>query len=151
MLISVLLLSACGDKSEVDNVPAIYEFKEPNDFPFEITEVSTEIDLEVPNHLHQFIFYYSNEDTSQQLKYIVSKVLEEPEDNKATKDLGTEYTLENGLPAYYDERPGKQSLWWENADGFLARYVYFANDNTSEFGDNKLEVEDLLDLANQVQ
>jgi hypothetical protein len=152
IIVVVLLLSACStDKAEVNTSPKRYNFKEPNSFPFEITEVSTEIDMEVPDHLHQVIFNYSNEDTTQQIKYIVSKVIEEPGDNKVSESFGTKYTLENGLLAYYEEDSTSQSLWWENEDGFLARYVYFVNGNTSELGDYKLEVSNLLEIANQVQ
>jgi hypothetical protein len=152
IIVVVLLLSACGsDKSQVNTSPIRYNFKEPNSFPFEITEISTEINMEVPDPVHQVIFYYSNEDTTQQIKYIVSKVIREPGDNNVSESFGTKYTLENGLSAYYDEDSTSQSLWWENEDGFLARFVYFVNGNTSELGDYKLEVSDLLEIANQVQ
>jgi hypothetical protein len=34
---------------------------------------------------------------------------------------------------------------------FLARFVYFTNGNTTELGDYKLEIEELVELANEVQ
>lgn len=47
-------------------------------------EVSTGIDIEGPQYLHQFIFIYRNKKTTQEIAYILSKVLKEPEkiDNK---------------------------------------------------------------------
>jgi hypothetical protein len=129
--------------------PIMYEFKEPTKFPFEVNDVSTNIDLEVPEYLHQFIFHYRNSKTTQQINYILSKVLEEPE--KTPKDNVTEYKLKNGVLAYYEEDQTSQSLWWETENGFLARFVYFTNGNTTELGDYKLEIEELVELANEVQ
>jgi hypothetical protein len=154
LLLVIMLMSACSgvNNDEINNdVSILYNFKEPTTFPFEVNEVSSEIDIQNRDYLHQFIFHYYNEETTQQIRYIVSKVLDEPEDNKVSESLGTEYKLENGLPAYYEEDSTSQSLWWENEDGFLARYVYYVDGNQSELGGYKLEVYELLDLANQVQ
>jgi hypothetical protein len=143
-------LSGCINISKDEELqPIMYEFKEPTKFPFEVNDVSTNIDLEVPEYLHQFIFHYRNSKTTQQINYILSKVLEEPE--KAPKDNVTEYKLINGVLAYYEEDQTSQSLWWETENGFLARFVYFTNGNTTELGDYKLEIEELVELANEVQ
>jgi hypothetical protein len=145
-----LYLSGCINNSkDVELQPIMYEFKEPTKFPFEVNDVSTNIDLEVPEYLHQFIFHYRNTKTTQQINYILSKVLEEPE--KVPNDNVTEYKLKNGVLAYYEEGQTSQSLWWETEKGFLARFVYFTNGNTTELGDYKLEIEELVELANEVQ
>ena len=144
-----VFLNACNQDPEQKVAPIRYEFKEPTQFPFEINDVSTSIDLEAPDFLHQFIFYYRNTETTQQIKYILSKVLEKPEN--APNDNMTEYKLENGVLAFYEEDETSQALWWETEDGFLARYIYFINGNTSELGEYKLEVDELIKLANEVQ
>ncbi|WP_138420917.1 hypothetical protein [Aquibacillus sediminis] len=154
LFITILLLSACNSPNdEVENKigPIMYEFQEPTKFPFEVNDVSTEIDIQNPDYLHQFIFYYYNEETTQQVKYILSKELEEPKDNEVSIYNKTEFTLTNGKSAYYEENTTSQSLWWESENGFLARFVYFTNGNRSELGEYKLEAEELVELANQVQ
>jgi hypothetical protein len=119
----IFLCSACFYLSGCINItkdeelqPIMYEFKEPTKFPFEVNDVSTNIDLEVPEYLHQFIFHYRNSKTTQQINYILSKILEEPK--KAPKDNVTEYKLKNGVLAYYEEDQTSQSLWWENGERF---------------------------------
>ncbi|MFD1019535.1 hypothetical protein [Thalassobacillus hwangdonensis] len=149
LLAVFLMVSACSNDSEKSAPPIMYNFKEPTSYPFEISEASTEIDIGKPDYLHQFIFTYYNEETTQRLKYIVSKVLGEQEE--LSKNDKIEYQLKNGVSAYYEETSTSQSLWWERHDGFLARYVYFTDNNRSELGNYKLEIEDFLDLANQVQ
>jgi hypothetical protein len=144
-----VFLNACSMNSEQKVEPIMYEFKEPTQFPFEVNDVSTDIDLEVPDYLHQFIFHYRNTETTQQINYILSKVLEKPE--KVPNDNVTEYKLKNGVLAYYEEDETSQSLWWETEDGFLARYIYFTNGNTTELGDYKLAIDELINLANEVQ
>lgn len=101
-------------------------------------------------YLHQFVYHYLNQATTQQINYILSKVPSEPEKYELTKETEV-YKLENGLPVYYEEDSTSQSLWWEREDGFLARYVYFVNGNSSELVVYKLKVDDLVNLANQVQ
>ena len=144
-----VFLNACNHDSEQKVEPIRYEFKEPTQFPFEVNDVSTNIDLEAPDFLHQFIFHYRNIETTQQINYILSKVLEKPEN--APNDNMTEYVLKNGVLAFYGEDETYQSLWWETEDGFLARYIYFINGNTTELGEYKLEVDELIKLANEVQ
>ena len=59
LLLAFVLLSACGNGNPETNISTImYDFKEPTTFPFNISEVSTDIDIEAPDHLHQFIFRY---------------------------------------------------------------------------------------------
>ncbi|MGG3799607.1 hypothetical protein [Metabacillus fastidiosus] len=104
--------------------------------------------------MHQFVFHYRNKETTQQINYILSKVLKEPKDNEVLKDGKKEYKLNNGIAAFYEEDSKAQSLWWENEDGFLARYTYYINyidGNTRDLGEYKLEIRELIDLANQVQ
>ncbi|MFE8701543.1 hypothetical protein ACFYKX_13140 [Cytobacillus sp. FJAT-54145] len=147
----LLLLSACSSE-EKQLEPIAYEFKEPTTFPFEVNEAFSEIDLEVPDHLHQFIYYYRNTETSQELKYILSKVLDEEQPSELediVKDM-SEYKLDNGITVYYGENDTAQELWWEQ-DGFMARFIYFIKGNTDQLGEYKLEVEEFLKLANQVQ
>jgi len=144
-----VFLTACNKNPEQKVEPIMYNFKEPAQFPFEVNDVSTRIDLETPDSLHQFIFQYHNTETTQQINYILSKILENPE--KVSRDNRTEYTLTNGVLAFYEEDETSQSLWWETEDGFLARYIYYTNGNTTELGDYKLELDALLSLANEVQ
>ncbi|MRH43545.1 hypothetical protein GH741_12730 [Aquibacillus halophilus] len=154
LFIAFLLLSACNTPNDdmKNNIgPIMYDFKEPVVFPFDVNDISTEIDIQNPDYLHQFIFHYYNEETTQKIKYIVSKVLDEPKDNEVSKENKTEYKLANGKSAYYEENTTSQSIWWENENGFLARFVYYTNGNTSELGEFKLDVKELVELANQVQ
>ena len=145
------IVSACGVNTDTKHIA--YNFKEPSKFPFEVDEVTTEIDIKDVDNWYQFIFYYRNTETTQQLDYILSKV-NVPSDNKISEDEKSEYKeykLENGLPAYYEEDSTSQALWWEREDGFLARFVYFINVNDIALDEYKLEAEELVQLANQVQ
>lgn len=145
------IVSACGVNTDTKHIA--YNFKEPSKFPFEVDEVTTEIDIKDVDNWYQFIFYYRNTETTQQLNYILSKV-NVPSDNKISEDEKSEYKeykLENGLPAYYEEDSTSQALWWEREDGFLARFVYFINVNDIALDEYKLEAEELVQLANQVQ
>jgi hypothetical protein len=152
----LLLLSACSEENnnsmdEVINNEIDYSFKEPINFPFTVTDIDTTIDIGPIDYLHQFVFHYRNDESTQQINYILSKIITEPKDNEVSIDEKTEYKLENGLSVYYEEDSTSQSLWWENDDGFLARFVYYINRHQSELGKYKLEVKELLELANQVQ
>lgn len=145
------IVSACGVNTDTKHIA--YNFKEPSKFPFEVDEVTTEIDIKDVDNWYQFIFYYRNTETTQQLNYILSKV-NVPSDNKISEDEKSEYKeykLENGLPAYYEEDSTSQALWWEREDGFLTRFVYFINVNDIALDEYKLEAEELVQLANQVQ
>ena len=145
------IVSACGVNTDTKYIA--YNFKEPSKFPFEVDEVTTEIDIKDVDNWYQFIFYYRNTETTQQLNYILSKV-NVPSDNKISEDEKSEYKeykLENGLPAYYEEDSTSQALWWEREDGFLTRFVYFINVNDIALDEYKLEAEELVQLANQVQ
>ncbi len=147
---ALIILSRCNNESnaETSTYPVLYEFTEPSSFPFEINDKSSNV--EIYPDLHQFVYHYLNQATTQQINYILSKVPSEPEKYELTKETEV-YKLENGLPVYYEEDSTSQSLWWEREDGFLARYVYFVNGNSSELGVYKLKVDDLVNLANQVQ
>jgi hypothetical protein len=152
----LLLLSACSEdinnsNDEVINNVINYDFKEPINFPFKVTDVETTIDIGPIDYLHQFVFHYRNEETTQQINYILSKIITDPKENEISKGGKTEYKLKNGLSVYYDEDSTSQSIWWENQDGFLARFVYFVNGNQSDLGKYKLDVKELLELANQAQ
>ncbi|MET3209548.1 UNVERIFIED_CONTAM: hypothetical protein ABIC26_002495 [Paenibacillus sp. PvR008] len=59
-------------------------------------------------------------------------------------------TLENGRQAYYHEETS-QSLWWESENGFLARFVYYIQDNSVNLDDKKLDKNELIKLADRVQ
>ena len=148
-LISMLLLSGCSS-SDVDsrNKSMLYDFKEPFSFPFEVNEVYTEVEIDNPNYLHQFIFHYKNKQSTQEVRYILSKVIEKQE--KIPKGL-QEYKLDNGKAVYYEDSLTSQSLWWERDDNFLARFVYYINGNKENLGNYKLNVSELIKLANQVQ
>ncbi|WLD94489.1 hypothetical protein [Alkalihalobacillus sp. AL-G] len=150
-----VLLSACNETSNNDvkqNIKSIqYEFKEPTNFPFEVNDVSTSIDIGPVDYLHQFIFYYRNKESTQQIKYILSKILNEPKENDFSREDKTEYKLKNGISAYYEENERNQSIWWKNDDGTVGRFVYYINGNSRDLGEYKLEAEELVELANQVQ
>jgi type VI protein secretion system component VasK len=146
LLLLLLLLSACNNNDEIQNIETnMYEFKEPTKFPFEVNEVSTRIDLETTNSLYQLIFRYRNNETTQEIDYSLSKGIEQP------KDDTSEYKLKNGLIAYYEETPSSQSIWWVNENGFLSRFDYIINGNATVLGENKLSIDELVKLANEVQ
>ncbi|MGG0857476.1 hypothetical protein [Metabacillus fastidiosus] len=149
--LTLLLLSGCTEQSKTEFKGLTYGFKEPSNFPFEVNSVSTTIDAEQVDYLHQFVFHYRNNETTQQINYILSKVLEEPKANHVSKDGKKEYKLNNGILAFYEEDSTSQSLWWETKDGFLARYIYYIDGNTRNLDLYRLEIEALVDLANQVQ
>ncbi|MCA1066142.1 hypothetical protein QTG56_25355 (plasmid) [Rossellomorea sp. AcN35-11] len=157
--IGLLFLSACKNESEINILKEemaahSYTFNEPTSFPFVVNEVSTEMDIKQVDSLHQFIFYYGNNETTQQLKYIVSRVVGEKKDNlisEKDKESSIEYTLENGRTAYFTEDESSQSIWWASENGFLSRFMYFTNKNRTGLGEYRLEVEDFIELANQVQ
>ncbi|MED4456117.1 hypothetical protein [Metabacillus fastidiosus] len=153
MLLSLtfLLLSACKSENKPEFNRLMYDFKEPTSFPFEVNDVATTIDIAQVDYMHQFVFHYRNKETTQQINYILSKVLEEPKDNEVLKDGKKEYRLNNGVAVFYEEDSTSQSLWWKNEDGFLARYIYYIDGNTRDLGEYKLEIRELVDLANQVQ
>lgn len=150
----LLLLSGCISDNKVDyqnNNKAIqYSFKEPRSFPFIVNEVSTDIDIEDPKYLHQFVFHYRNNKSNQEIRYILSKVLDKPEKIDSKKGL-KKFKLKNGLIAFYEEDATTQTIWWEKEDGFLARITYGINGNTIELKENKLMPEAFVNLANEVQ
>ncbi|MGP4072038.1 hypothetical protein ACTWQB_05735 [Piscibacillus sp. B03] len=150
MSLCFLLLGACNNqntKGEVDSIH--YNFKEPISFPFEVNEISSEIDIQRVDYLHQFIFTYYNSKSTQQINYILSKVLDETEDVDTEGKI--EVNLDNGKVAYYEESSTSQKLWWKREDGFIARFIYFIDKNTSPLGEFKLEKDEPIKLANQVQ
>ncbi|MGG3889726.1 hypothetical protein [Metabacillus fastidiosus] len=112
MLLSLtfLLLSACKSENKPEFNDLMYEFKEPESFPFEVNDVATTIDIAQVDYMHQFVFHYRNKETTQQINYILSKVLKEPKDNEVLKDGKKEYKLNNGVAAFYEEDSKSQSL-----------------------------------------
>jgi len=150
-----LIASACEvittNSEDVERIEYKFKFTEPSKFPFEVNEVTTEIDIK--DYWDLFIFYYRNVETTQQIKYILSKVSIESNNqiSEGEKSKYKEYKLENGLSAYYEEDSTSQVLWWEREDGFLARFVYFTNVNDIALDEYQIEAEGFVQLANQVQ
>ncbi|KRE70837.1 hypothetical protein [Paenibacillus sp. Soil750] len=151
ILLVFLLMCGCSGNSALTerSKSMIYDFKEPFRFPFEVNEVRTEIAIDNPDVLQQFVFHYKNNQTTQEIRYILSKVIDQPE--KVSEKGKQIVKLENGKQAFYEIDETSQSIWWEGKNGFLARFVYDINGNSEQLDDNKLEVSKLLDLANQVQ
>lgn len=149
-LILSFLISGCSTKHvEVHNKSILYDFTEPFKFPFEVNEVRSEITIDNPDYLHQFVFHYKNKQTMQEIRYILSKVIDNPEQisQKGKQPL----ELKSGKQAYYQEDMTSQSIWWEGENGFLARFVYYIDGNREQLGKDKLAKSDLIDLVNQVQ
>jgi hypothetical protein len=126
-----------------------YNFSEPFRFPFEVNEVRSEIAMDNPDYLHQFVFHYKNKQTMQEIRYILSKVIDKPEEISQKDKQPLE--LKSGKLAYYQEDATSQSIWWEGDNGFLARFVYYIDGNRERLGNDKLAKSDLIDLVNQVQ
>ena len=150
-LILCFLISGCSGGTHIDtrSKSMLYEFTEPFRFPFEVNDVRTEIAIENPDLLQQYVFHYKNKQTKQEIKYILSKVIDKPEEiSKQGKQL---VKLKNGEQAYYEEDETSQLIWWDGENGFLARFVYYINGNREQLGSNKLAQSDLIDLINQVQ
>jgi hypothetical protein len=152
LLILIFLISGCNVSNQMVeiNEPMSYDFNEPVSFPFEVNEVHTVIDNIMSGYLQQFVFHYKNKQSTQEIRYILSKVMEKPQ---KLSDIGTPtLELENGKQAYYEDDGTSQSIWWEGENGFLARFVYYVNGNSVHLDDNnKLEISELINLANQVQ
>jgi len=148
VLILVILISGCSgtNPTKQKSIPMLYNFNEPFKFPFDVNEVRTEIAIDNPDVLQQFIFYYKNKQTSQEIKYILSKVIDKPEQVSVQGKLLLE--LKNGKQAYYNEDETSQAIWWESENGFLARLIYYGN---VKLNNNKLDESVLIDLANQIQ
>lgn len=146
----LLFLNGCSNNNPQPIIePIIYEFKEPTKFPFEINDVSTNISMPMPNHIHQFGFNYRNKETMQQISYVLSKTLKgaHPE---IPRSATVTNSLDNGVTTYYEETATFQRLYWKMEDGFEARITYYINKDTTELGDYKLKIEDLINLANEV-
>lgn len=151
LMILFFLISGCSGNSATleRNKSMLYDFNEPFKFPFEVNEVRTEIAIDNPDALQQFVFHYKNNQTTQEIRYILSKVIEQPE--KVSGQDKQIVKLVNGKQAFYDEDETSQSIWWEGENGFLARFIYYINGNIEHLDDNKLEISELIELANQVQ
>ncbi|KRE20917.1 hypothetical protein [Paenibacillus sp. Soil522] len=151
-LILIILISGCSGSSQtkVRSKSMLYDFNEPFRFPFEVNEVRTEIAMDNPDSLQQYVFHYKNKQTTQEIKCILSKVIDEPEDI-SFKQGKQPLKLENGKQAYYEEDETSQSIWWEGDNGFVARFVYYINGNREQLDKYKLDKSDLIELANQVQ
>lgn len=151
LLILIILISGCSSSNltEDRDLSMLYDFNEPFRFPFEVNEVRTEIAMDNPYVLQQYVFHYKNKQSMQEIRYILSKVIDEPE--KISEQGKQLFALKNGKQAYYEEDETSQSIWWESDKGFLARFVYYINGSLDQLGNNKLEASDLIDLANQVQ
>ncbi|ETT63197.1 hypothetical protein C173_22917 [Paenibacillus sp. FSL R7-277] len=149
ILVSIFLMSGCSNPTGERIINMNYSFNEPHLFPFEINEVRTEIAVDNPYVLQQYVFHYKNKQTLQEIRYILSKVMSAPE--KISTQGKQRLELDNGKEAYYDEDETTQSIWWEGENGFLARFVYYINGNLDPIHTNKLEVSAFIDLANQIQ
>ncbi|WP_147287391.1 hypothetical protein [Exiguobacterium aurantiacum] len=97
------------------------------------------------------MFHYVNEETTQELSYIVDKVIDEPNDVADLSLYGEQYILADETSAFFDETEStSQALWWQNKDGFTARIIYYIDGNTVELDDeSRLSVQQLINLANQ--
>lgn len=150
-IVLIFLISGCSSSNPTDerSKSMLYDFNEPFRYPFEVNEVRTEIAIDNPDVLQQYVFHYKNKQTKQEIRYILSKVIDKPE--KVSEQGKEPFELKNGKQAYYEEDETSQSIWWESENGFLARFVYYINGNLDELGSYKLDVSDLIDLASQVQ
>lgn len=147
-LILCILISGCSGGTQIDRSMR-YDFTEPYKFPFEVNDVRTEIAIDNPDYLQQYVFHYKNKQTKQEINYILSKVIGNPEE--ASKQSSHPVNLKNGKQAYYKEDDTSQLIFWDSENGFLARFVYYIDGNTERLGSNKLSQSDLIDLINQVQ
>ncbi|TYP74818.1 hypothetical protein [Paenibacillus methanolicus] len=136
--------------SEVVDRSMRYTFQEPYRFPFEVDEASSEVAIDNPDSLHQFIFRYGNKETGQQLSYIVSKLVDNPP-TPADGPNRERHQLKNGRAAYYEEDESSQGIWWQTEKGFTARIIYGIDGYQTPLGDRKLTLEELIDLAQQAQ
>ncbi|ULO05539.1 hypothetical protein H1230_20980 [Paenibacillus sp. 19GGS1-52] len=102
-LIFLILMSGCSGSHQTEKgiTTMLYNFKEPSKFPFEVNEVHTEVSVDNIDVLQQFVFHYKNKQTTHEIRYILSKVMDKPEE---LSEVGIP-TLElvNGKPAYYEE------------------------------------------------
>lgn len=151
LLVILALVELATDRPDSSNLPIEHTFEEPIAFPFEITRRYTEVDIKVPHHFHIFVFHYVNEETAQELRYIVHKIVDKPEDMEDISSYGDQYILADGTSAFFDETDAtSQALWWQNKDGFTARIIYYIDGNTVELDDeSRLSVQQLINLANQ--
>ncbi|GLX65660.1 hypothetical protein [Paenibacillus glycanilyticus] len=120
-------MSGCSsnNQSEIINKPIQYDFSEPLQFPFEVNEAHSEIGIK--DGLHQFVYHYLNKETTQEIKYILSKVIDDEPYVFSEKEKMQPIDLKNGTHAYYKEDEYSQSIWWESENGFIARFVYYIN------------------------
>ncbi|WP_445002524.1 hypothetical protein [Exiguobacterium alkaliphilum] len=151
LIVTLALVELATDRPDSSNLPIEHTFEEPIAFPFEITRRYTEVDIKVPHHFHVFVFHYVNEETAQELRYIVHKIVDKPEDMEDISSYGDQYILADGTSAFFDETDAtSQTLWWQNKDGFTARIIYYIDGNTVELDDeSRLSVQQLINLANQ--
>lgn len=151
LLVLIIVISGCSSSEPIEEKSKSmhYDFSEPYRFPFEVNEVRTEVAIDNPDFLQQYVFHYKNKQTTQEIRYILSKVIDEPE---KIEEQGKEVLkLENGTQAYYEENETSQSIWWESQNGFLARFVYYINGNQDPLGEQILTRSELIDLVKQVQ
>lgn len=116
ILVSIFLMSGCSNPTGERIINMNYSFNEPHLFPFEINEVRTEIAVDNPYVLQQYVFHYKNKQTLQEIRYILSKVMSAPE--KISTQGKQRLELDNGKEAYYDEDETTQSIWWEGRTDF---------------------------------
>lgn len=151
LIVILALVELATDWPDPPNPSIEHAFEEPIAFPFEITRRYTEVDIQVPHYLHSFVFHYVNEETAQELRYIVDKVVDEPGDIEDISSYGDQYVLADGTSAFYDEAEStSQGLWWINKNGFTARIIYYIDGNSVELdNETRLPVQQLINLANQ--
>ncbi|NJJ38148.1 hypothetical protein [Paenibacillus apii] len=75
LLILIILISGCSSSNltEDRDLSMLYDFNEPFRFPFEVNEVRTEIAMDNPYVLQQYVFHYKNKQSMQEIRYILSK------------------------------------------------------------------------------
>ena len=149
LIIIFLLFRQFNSNDYLENQFSL-SIKEPHEFPFVVDEVSTDINILKKQGFHEYVFRYKNKETAEELKYIVSKPTKEPQDFELPGFLTSDYekyTIENGGVVYYQENSETQRLWWNGSDETLVRFVYF----TAQGNNTRLDVEELLNMATQVQ
>lgn len=112
-LILIILISGCSgsNPTEERSISMLYDFNEPFRFPFEVNEVRTEIAIDNPDYLQQYIFHYKNKQTTQEIRFILSKVFDKPEKISEQGKLGNKHITKKTKPVNQFGRKVKMDFW----------------------------------------